>query len=135
MKTDRLTRNDLSHGGFAWYQRYLAALDAKDLESYGAFLADDCIMYMNNDGPIQGKAAILGTLGPYWQNIGDLEHDLLMILGDDRQFMLEALNHYRKGGDATTLRAVAMTERGDDGKASAVRVYSDTSPLFAKGRN
>lgn len=131
MKTHQLTRNDLSEEGFAWYQRYLAALDAKDLDAYGAFLADDCVLFMNNDGPVKGKPAILDMLGPYWQSFGDLEHDLLVILGDDRHFMLEALNHYRRrDGGRVTLRAVALTERGDDGLVRQARLYTDASPLF-----
>ncbi|HZG45983.1 MAG TPA: nuclear transport factor 2 family protein [Allosphingosinicella sp.] len=134
MKTHQLTRNDLSEEGFGWYRSYLTSLDAKDLEAYGAFLAEDCVIFMNNDGPIAGKQAILGMLGPYWQSFGALEHDLLTILGDDRHFMLEALNHYgRLDGSRVTLRAVAITERGEDGLVKSARIYSDASPLFAKG--
>ena len=133
MKTAQLVRNDLTPGVFAWYLDYLAAMDAKDLDRYGSYLADDCVMFMNNDGPVAGKAAILGMLGRYWQSFASIEHDLLTILGDDREFMLEALNHYRRlDGGAVTLRAVAVTARRDDGKVSAVRIYTDTSPLFAK---
>ncbi|MEM8695395.1 MAG: nuclear transport factor 2 family protein [Pseudomonadota bacterium] len=131
MRTDKLKRNDLSGDAFGWYTRYLTALDAKDLDGYSAFLADDCIMYMNNDGPIAGKEAIRGMLGPYWQSIGDLEHDLLVILGSDDHFMLEALNHYTSNGETTTLRAVAITKRNEDGLACAVRIYTDASPLFS----
>lgn len=133
MRTDKLERNDLSADAFDWYKRYLGALDAKDLEAYSAFLADDCIMYMNNDGPIEGKEAMRAMLGPYWQSIGDLEHDLLVILGSDDHFMLEALNHYTSGGETTTLRAVAVTKRNAAGLASAVRIYTDVSPLFSGG--
>ena len=70
-------------------------------------------------------------LAAYWQSFGTLEHDLLAILGSDRAFALEALNHYTThDGRAVSLRAVAMTDRNEDGQAVAVRLYSDTSPLF-----
>lgn len=130
---DEMARNDLSAEGRAWYARYLDALDAKDLDAYGGFLADDCEMFTNNEGPIRGKAAILAMLGPYWRSFGSLKHENLMILGDDRSFMLEALNHYRTlDGRAVTLRAVAITERDDRGLASSVRLYTDTGPLFSE---
>lgn len=135
METKSLIVNQLSPAGFAWYLKYLAVLDAKDLASYGAFLADDCQFFINNNGPVQGKAAILGMLGQYWPSFGSLRHELLAILGHDQHFMLEALNHYtRLDGTAVTLRAVAITSRNTDGLVTSVRVYSDTAPLFASAR-
>ena len=133
MRTQQLRRNDLTPAAYAWYLDYLTAMDGKDIDRYGSYLADDCVLFMNNDGPITGKAAILGMLGPYWQSFGSIEHDLLTILGDEREFMLEALNHYhRLDGSAVTLRAVAITARRDDGQVTAVRIYTDTGPLFGK---
>jgi len=45
---------------------------------------------------------------------------------------LEALNHYPSvDGRAITVRALAVTERGEDGLVTSVPLYSDTSPLFA----
>lgn len=132
MKTDRLRINQLSPAGFAWYRSYLEALDAKDLARYGEFLADECVMQMNNDAPVIGKSAVLAMLGPYWQSFGTLEHDLLNIYGGDTSFMLEALNHYtRLDGGAVTLRAVALTDRDATGRVVSFRLYTDTKPLFA----
>jgi ketosteroid isomerase-like protein len=132
MRTDRLARNDLQSDVYEWYLRYLDAMDRKDLAAYAANLADDCLMFMNNAGPIVGKPAIVGMLGPYWESFGALEHDLLVILGDTRCFMLEALNHYtRLDGAKVTARAVAITERNAAGLVCGVRVYTDPAPVFA----
>lgn len=132
MKTNQLRINALSTSGFAWYLSYLTALDAKDIEAYGAFLDDACVMYQNNTGPVEGKAAILAGLSQYWATFGTLEHDLLNIYGTDTSFMLEALNHYtRKDGTAVTLRAVALTDRNRDGRVTSIRLYTDAAPLFS----
>lgn len=134
METKHLTVNQLSPEGFAWYLRYLAALDAKDLPVYAGFLADDCEFYLNNLGPIQGKSAIVALLGQYWPTFRTLRHDLLTILGSDRHFMLEALNHYtRLDGSPVTLRAVAITIRNEAGLVISARIYTDTTPLFSPG--
>ena len=93
METKNLTINQLSPQGFAWYLQYLTALDAKDLPGYAEFLADDCEFYLNNVGPVQGKAAIVAMLGQYWPTFASLRHDLLTILGSDQHFILEVLNH------------------------------------------
>ncbi|MDX2238238.1 MAG: nuclear transport factor 2 family protein [Hyphomonadaceae bacterium] len=132
MRTDNLARNDLPAEAFAWYLRYLQSIDDGDLGAYAEFLDDGCEMYMNNDGPIAGKAAILGMLGPYWKSFAAMEHDLLTLLGDERCHMLEALNHYvRHDGRRVSVRAVAVTQRNADGFVTSVRVYADPAPVFA----
>jgi ketosteroid isomerase-like protein len=134
MRTDRLRTNQLSPEAYRWYIDYLGAMDRKDLDAYGAFLADDCALRMNNQPPTAGKHAVLRGLDAYWRSFGTIEHDLDNIYGDDRRFALEALNHYtRLDGAAVTLRAVAFTDRDDAGLVTSVRLYTDTGPLFAPG--
>lgn len=107
-------------------------MDAKDLEAYGEFLSDDVVLQMNNADPMEGKEAVLAGLGQYWPSFGTMEHDLLNIYGDDDQYVLEALNHYTTLDDrSVTLRAVAFTDRDADGLVESVRLYTDTTPLFA----
>ena len=131
MKTENLRVNQLSPAAYDAYLRYLAALDAKDVDAYGAFLADECVLQINNGEPVVGKAAILPMLGQYWSSFGGLEHDLLNIYGTDASFAAEALNHYtRADGRSVTLRAVACTDRDAAGLVTSVRLYSDTTPLF-----
>ena len=132
MKTETLRVNQLSPEGYAWYLRYLDALDARDVARYGTFLAADCELRFNNADPVRGRDAVLGALGQYWQSFAALEHELLNIYGGDRAFMLEALNHYRRHDrQPVTLRAVALTDRNEAGEVTSVRLYTDTGPLFA----
>jgi hypothetical protein len=133
MRTDRLRTNQLSPEAYRWYLDYLGAMDRKDLDAYGAFLAESCELRMNNQPPVSGKQAVLQGLGAYWRSFGTVEHDLDNIYGDDRRFALEALNHYRRlDGPTVTLRAVAFTDRDEAGLATSVRLYTDAAPLFAQ---
>lgn len=78
-----------------------------------------------------GKQAVLQAPGYYWPTFGSLKHDLLNIYGTDRSFAREALNHYtRKDGELVTLRAVAFTDRDEQGLVTSVRLYTNTAPLF-----
>jgi hypothetical protein len=62
-----------------------------------------------------------------------LLHEPLNIYGNDRHFVLEALNHYDDtDGTRFTVRATAWTDRGDDGLVTSVRLYQDLSPLYAR---
>lgn len=132
MRTDNLRINQLSPKAYEWYLAYLQALDAKRVEQYSGFLADDCVMQSNNNDPVQDKAMIVQFLSNYWTTFDSIEHDLLNIYGTDSAFVLEALNHYKRNdGQAVTLRAVAFTDRNEAGLATSVRFYTDTTPLFA----
>ncbi|MBW4475069.1 MAG: nuclear transport factor 2 family protein [Stenomitos rutilans HA7619-LM2] len=132
MKTENLKINQLSPQAYEWYLGYLEAIDNKNIQQYGAYLADDCVMYQNNNEPIAGKAIILEGLFHYWQTFKGLTHDLLNLYGTDSSFVLEALNHYqRHDGEAVTVRAVAITERDESGLVISFRFYTDTTPVFA----
>jgi ketosteroid isomerase-like protein len=133
MITENLRINQLSKKQYAVYLDYLAAMDHRDIEAYGKFLADDVVVQFNNDAPMHGKETAKGGLGPYWQSFAKIEHDLTNIYGTDQNYVLEALNHYvRHDGKKVTVRAVAFTDLNADGLVRSVRIYHDVSPVFAK---
>lgn len=131
MRTDKLRINQLSPKPYEWYLGYLEAIDTKNIEVYGRFLADDCVMQSNNNSPVQGKAAILQSLSEYWRTFDSVEHDLLNIYGSDSSFVLEALNYYYNYGKAVTIPAVAKTFSNSAGLVTSFRLYTDISPVFA----
>ena len=136
MDLDNLRINQLSDDGWTWYQAYLTALDAYDVDGYASFLADDVSVRFNNDDPLTGLATVREGLSRFWSSITGmgytLVHEPLNIYGDDRHLVLEALNHYdRPGTPRVTVRATAWTDRGGDGKVTSVRLYQDLSALYA----
>ncbi|MEM7643276.1 MAG: nuclear transport factor 2 family protein [Pseudomonadota bacterium] len=134
MITENLRVNQLSDTAYEAYLAYLAALDARDVEAYGRFLADEVTMQFGNADPVVGKGAVTGMLAGYWQSFSAIEHDLTNIYGTDRSYVLEADNHYlRHDGTRVTVRAVAFTDKDEDGAVTSVRIYGDTSPVFARG--
>lgn len=132
MITANLRVNQLSAAAYKNYLAYLNAIDNKDINAYGKFLADDIAVQFNNDEPMRGKETVLQGLGYYWQSFGSVEHDLTNIYGTDTSYVLEADNHYiRKDGTTATIKAVAFTDLNDQGLVKSVRVYQDVSPVFA----
>ena len=88
-------------------------------------------MQSNNNPPMQGREAVMQGLGSYWKTFTSLEHELLNLYGIDSSFVLEALNYYKRNdGKPVTIRAVAFTDRNEDGLVTSVRFYTDTTPLF-----
>jgi len=132
MQTSNLRINQLSDGQYAKYLEYLTAMDKRDVTAYGKFLVGDVEIQFNNDKPIIGKDVALKGLGQYWQSFAQIEHDLTNIYGTDKNYVLEALNHYvRLDGRKVTVKAVAFTDIGEDGLVTSVRIYHDVSPVFA----
>ncbi len=131
MKTENLKINQLSAEAYEQYLAYLTAMDNKDVDAYGQFLADDVEMFFNNKAFGQGKETILQGLGNYWQSFDTIEHDLINIYGSDDNYVLEALNHYKRhDGTVAMVKAVAFTDLDDKGKVKSVRLYMDTTPVF-----
>jgi hypothetical protein len=129
--------NQLTSDGFAWYREYLTVLDAYDLDGYVALLSPDVSVQFNNDEPMVGRDVARAGLGQFWGSVTgmgySLVHEPLNIYGNDRHFVLEALNHYDgKDGTRVTVRATAWTDRDDDGMVTSVRLYQDLSPLYAR---
>ena len=131
MKNENLRINQLSPD-YEWYLKYLEALDTLNIESYGKFLTPDCCVQSNNTPAMEGKEVVMQGLASYWTTFANLEHDLLNIYGSDSSFVLEALNHYKRNdGKPVTIRAVAFTDRNQEGLVTSIRFYTDTTPLFA----
>lgn len=133
MKTENLKVNQLSANAYQKYLSYLTAMDNKDVDTYGTFLAEDVEIWFNNSPFGSGKEVILEGLANYWQSFSSIEHDLTNIFGNGQSYVLEALNHYiRHDGKKTTVKAVAFTDLDEVGKVKSVRLYMDMTPVFAK---
>lgn len=135
MDLTNLRVNELTPSGWSFYQDYLQVLDRYDVDGFGAFLADDVSVRFNNDEPLIGRRTAVAGLGGFWKSIRDmgysLLHEPLNIYGTDDRYVLEALNHYDTvDGRRVTVRAVAFTDRGADGKVTSIRVYQDLAPLY-----
>ncbi len=131
MKTQNLKVNQLSANSYRNYLSYLEAMDNKNMVAYGKFLADDVEMWFNNEQFGSGKETILKALSEYWKSFASIEHDLTHIYGTDKNYVLEALNHYKRhDGKDVTVRAVAFTDLNDNGKVKSVRLYMDMAPVF-----
>ncbi|MGI9029599.1 MAG: nuclear transport factor 2 family protein [Ilumatobacteraceae bacterium] len=129
---DNVRINQLSDEGTAWLQSILTTLDAKDVDAYTGFMADDVeVTFNNGDMTMRGRDAVSDGLAEFWQSFGTLRHDELNIYGTDRNLVHEARNYYTTlDGRDVTIRAVAWIDRNDDGEVMSLRIYNDQSPLF-----
>jgi ketosteroid isomerase-like protein len=96
--------NQLGPEATRWLHEVLTALDAKDVDAYTGFMADDVeVSFNNGDMTMRGRDAVRDGLAQFWQSFGTLAHDELNIDGTDRNLVHESaqLLHdaRRAGGD------------------------------------
>ncbi|MEM6901353.1 MAG: nuclear transport factor 2 family protein [Pseudomonadota bacterium] len=132
MKLDSLERSDLSSEGLDWLKSYLSTIDSRDIDAYGAFLSDNCSLRMNYIPVMEGKANVLMMLGSIWSSLADMEHEPLMILGDDKDFALETIHHYTiPSGKQTPIPATEFISRNGDGLVDRIRIYCNADPAYS----
>lgn len=124
--------NQLGPEATRWLHEVLTALDAKDVDAYTGFMADDVeVSFNNGDMTMRGRDAVRDGLAQFWQSFGTLAHDELNIDGTDRNLVHESaqLLHdaRRAGGDHS---GGGMVDRDDDGNVVSLRIYNDQSPLW-----
>lgn len=132
MRIDQLKKNEITPAAFEWLQAKYRAVDAMNAEAYGAFLAEDCQLMFANNPTASGRVAILEGVQQFWNAIAGLNHSFQTILGSDQLMAAEALIDYtRKDGHVVTLPCVTLIERHPSGKATSVKIFIDTAPIFA----
>ena len=97
-------------------------------------MAEDVEVLFNNGDymNLRGRDQVGEALANFWRSFDNLRHEELNIYGTDRNFVHEALNHFRTlNGREVTVRAVACIDRNDRGEIASLRIYSDQSELLA----
>ena len=129
MIANQMRTNQLGLAATAWYLGFLDAVEAKDIGRVADYLADDVDMRINDAPSIEGKVAVVEQLRAEWRHFKGITHEVLNILGSDAGFVSESLHHYdRHDGTQVTTRSAVFTERGTNGQAASIRIYSDAPP-------
>jgi len=106
-------------------------IDRKDTAGFAEFFTEDAEFVFGNAAPLCGRAAISAGLGPFFDSIAGLGHEITREWVVDGTHIVEALVTYRRlDGTTVTVPAVSIFRRGrqliDD-----YRIYVDLAPLVA----
>mgnify|MGYP001616674576 FL=1 len=114
-----------------WHERFAQALASRDLETYLAFLHDDCTLQINNGLPLYGKLAIRASYAAYLQTFRSLRTEIIALMSVDRQSTVEALLHYVCiDGTSEVVQCAYLLEHDENGLATSVRVYGNARRVF-----
>lgn len=114
-----------------WHERFAQALASRDLETYLAFLHDDCTLQINNALPLYGKLAIRASYAAYLQTFRSLRTEIIALVSDDRRSTVEALLHYVcLDGTTEVVQCAYLLDHDESGLVTSVRVYGNASRVF-----
>lgn len=131
MRTNNLKSIQISEQAFEWLKSKYIAVDTMNSEAYRTFLAEDCQLMFGNNPIVKCNNEIIGGIKHFWDAIGGLDHSFKAILGYDHHFSVEALIDYtRKDKTVVTIPCVTSIERNSEGKATFIKIFIDTTPIF-----
>jgi hypothetical protein len=131
MRTEKLQTNQISETALQWLKDKYTAVDKMDAESYRTFLANDCKLQFGNNPIVECNNEIIGGIQHFWDAIGGLDHSFLNVLGSDYHLAAEALIDYtRKDGKIVAIPCVTTIQRDNNGLASFIKIFIDTTPIF-----
>lgn len=132
MKTHLLKAQTLSADAFQWLQNKYLAVDSRNHDEYAKYLAKDCVLQFGNNPLAIGEDALLQGIDNFWASIHGLNHNFVNVLGSDHQLVLEAVIEYTRADDRVVQTpCVTIIYRNEKGLASSIRIFIDTSPIYA----
>ena len=113
-------------------RRLFAAVDTKDAEAFGAFLADDARLTFGNAEPLLGAEAIVAGIGAFFSTIDGLRHRIVNQWYADAETVAETeVTYQRLDGKSVTVPAVSIWRTREDGLIDDYRIFVDLAPVYA----
>ncbi len=132
MKIHLLKNQQISSEAFQWLQNKYKAADSMSHDQYAAFIAEGCELHFANNPVAKGKDALLHGIDLFWATISGMNHNFQNVLGKDNYIVLEALVDYtRKDGKVVHCPCVTIIERNQQGLCINIRIFIDTTPVYA----
>ncbi|KOY84518.1 hypothetical protein AD998_20185 [bacterium 336/3] len=132
MKIHLLQTQNLSNEAFQWVQNKYLAVDSRNHNEYAKYLNDDCVLQFGNNPLAVGEDALLQGIDNFWASIHGLNHNFINVLGTDNLIVLEAVIDYTRTDDKVVQTpCVTIIDRNEKGLATSIRIFIDTTPVYA----
>ena len=113
-------------------QSVFRLVDAQDAEGNAALFAADGRFVMGNNGPAQGREAIVAGSKAFFTMVKGIRHQLLHEWTVGAETIAETdVTYLRQDGKEVTVPAVSIWRVGEDGLIVDYRVFVDQAPVFA----
>lgn len=103
--------------------------DLLDLDGWMKFLDEDVSLRFGNADTLHGRTAVAGAIGPFFESLGGLKHEVLRDWVDGDTVIQDlTVTYTRHDGSTLTIPAVnLLTFSG--GQITEYKIYADISGL------
>lgn len=115
-----------------WVRQLFASIDAKDADTFSAFLAEDVQFRYGSQAVVPGRETVRGYVADFFSGLGGLSHELLGFWWGvpDRTCFVQGQVTYTLANDRrVTVPFLNLFHMSDAGIAE-YRIYTDPTPLF-----
>jgi ketosteroid isomerase-like protein len=107
-----------------------AAIDARDVEAFAAWLTDDCRFVYGSREPVRGLPSVRDAVAAFFAAFAAIEHRLDAVWEVDGASITEgSVTYTGHDGSRATLPFCNVLRTAPDGRIRDYRVYVDPSPL------
>lgn len=113
-------------------RRLFAAVDTKNADAFGVFLAEDARLTFGNAEPLVGREAIVAGIAAFFSTIDGLRHRIVnqWYIGADTIAETE-VTYQRLDGKSAAVPAVSIWHTRPDGLIDDYRIFVDLAPVYA----
>lgn len=116
-------------------QQAYARAEQLDARGFAAFCTEDAKLFLANNPPAVGRAAIEESLHQLFTKLSGIRHERIGRWGDANTVVLESIEHYTRKSDGQVISLGSATVAHlRKGKLAELRIYVDLAPLFSPGR-
>jgi hypothetical protein len=111
--------------------KLVADIDSMDAHVFVSNLAENCVLRYANHPEVDGRDAIAGAIGAFYETIAGLRHEPRneLTVGDTSVLQFD-VTYTRHDGGEVTVPAVSIV-RSDGELIDDYRIYVDLAPVYA----
>ena len=112
-----------------WIAPLFAAIDAKDTDAFGGFLAADASFRFGNWEAVSGAANVCAVVAGFFDSVAALSHRLEAVLQDGDGVVAHGTVTYTRHDGSTLSVPFANVFRTDGERISVYLIFADVSQL------
>jgi limonene-1,2-epoxide hydrolase len=112
---------------------FCTAIEGRDVAKLAGFFSDDAVYHNIPIAAVQGRDAIVATLGQFLgPATSEAEFEILSLAVAGNRVLTERIDRFTIGDKKVELPVMGTFEMGDDGKITAWRDYFDMNQFSSQ---
>jgi ketosteroid isomerase-like protein len=111
-------------------QALFDAIDARDIASFGCFLAPDCMFRFGNQPPVAGLERVIAHVDGFFDSVRALRHELSTVWETADALICHGMVTYTRHDGSELCVPFCNVLKLADGRIREYLIFADTSMLY-----